>query len=794
MSDDQSTLDPTPDPSGGAEGKDFIPPASSPARMPKQIGKFRIKKLIATGGMGAVYQGVQEQPRRTVAIKLMKSGVTSKSALRRFEYESQLLARLKHPGIAAVYDAGTHEAHDGAVPYFVMEYIAGAKRITDYVRDKNLSTRERLKLFTEAADAIHHGHTKGIIHRDLKPDNVLVDSFGKVKVIDFGVARATDSDMAVTTLQTDIGQLIGTVQYMSPEQVEAEPDNLDTRSDVYSLGVILYEMLCGKLPYDVSKMKLYDATRVVREQEALKLSTVDTALRGDVETIVAKALEKDRDRRYQSAENLAADIQRYLHDEPITARPPSLTYQVRVFTRRNKALMTGVAAVFGALLLGLAGMSYLYVDTNLARRDAETARASEAAQRQLAEENAASVQAVSDFLLTQILDAADPETGADSNIKLIDALDQASANIGDQFIGIPLVEASIRFKLGRIYRQIGEYTIALSHLERSLHLYQTNLGEESLKTLEIIPEIRWVHFNQGQYDKNLPLLHHWLPIARHALGEHHHITIDLIRSLGWHHVNKGEYRQAHNLFEEANRLITSNNNPDPFLQWWVNSGLAWSHFYMGRYTQSEGMFRENLILSTSMYPTYPEHSLILKTKAWLGMNLTRQRKLTEARGLLENSTAVLERNLGLKSFNTLQGLNELGYCYLLEGRLQEAEDTLTRSRAGCEQSLGLENEETLDCLGYLAEVYAAQGRHDEAIALHESTLATRRRFLGAGHHDILDSMHWLARVYHAAGREDEARKLFDEAYAFHKKDLGDEHPKTREMTEELTTLFNQSAP
>ncbi|MHC4995740.1 MAG: WD40 domain-containing protein [Planctomycetota bacterium] len=386
MSDEQPTLDPTRDgdePSGdnhhhGDESTPFIPPKDSPARMPKQIGKFRIKKLIATGGMGAIYQGMQEQPRRTVAIKLMKSGVTSKSALRRFEYESQLLARLRHPGIAEVYDAGTHEAHDGAVPYFVMEYITGAKRITEYVRDKGLSTHERLELFLEVARAVHHGHTKGIIHRDLKPDNILVDSHGRVKVIDFGVARATDSDLAVTTLQTDIGQLIGTVQYMSPEQVEAEPDDLDTRSDVYSLGVVLYETLCGKLPYDVSKMKVYDATRVVREKEAMKLSTIDSALRGDVETIVAKSLEKDRDRRYQSALELAKDIEHYLRDEPISARPPSLTYQVRVFARRNKGVVTGVAAVFGALLLGLAGMSYLYVDTNRARN-------AEAAQREIAD-------------------------------------------------------------------------------------------------------------------------------------------------------------------------------------------------------------------------------------------------------------------------------------------------------------------------------------------------------------------------------------------------------------------------
>jgi serine/threonine protein kinase len=219
MTRDDDQLDPTID-SGKAGNDEVPPPAAFPlpqSRPPKQIGNFRIKKLIATGGMGAVYLGIQDQPRRTVAIKLMKRGVTSKSALRRFEYESQLLARLRHPGIAEVYDAGTHESHEESVPYFVMEYIAGAKRLTDYVRDKKLGTRERLELFLQVVQAVHHGHTKGVIHRDLKPDNILVDSFGKVKVIDFGVARATDSDMALTTMQTDIGQLIGTLQYMSPE-------------------------------------------------------------------------------------------------------------------------------------------------------------------------------------------------------------------------------------------------------------------------------------------------------------------------------------------------------------------------------------------------------------------------------------------------------------------------------------------------------------------------------------------------------------------------------------------------
>ena len=191
------------------------------ANLPRNIGHFTIKERIASGGMGTVYKAVQEQPRRSVAIKVMKHGVTSRSALRRFEYEAQLLARLRHPYIAQVYEAGTHDDGSGPVPFFAMEYIPNAKPITKYAEDKKLGTRERLDLFARVCDAVHHGHQRGIIHRDLKPSNILVDSHGQPRIIDFGVARATDSDMARTTLQTDLGQLIGTLQYMSPEQCEA---------------------------------------------------------------------------------------------------------------------------------------------------------------------------------------------------------------------------------------------------------------------------------------------------------------------------------------------------------------------------------------------------------------------------------------------------------------------------------------------------------------------------------------------------------------------------------------------
>ncbi|MEE2912788.1 MAG: serine/threonine-protein kinase, partial [Planctomycetota bacterium] len=256
-----------------------------------KIGSCTIKKIIGSGGMGSVYEAMQEQPRRRVALKVMKRGITSRSATRRFEFESQTLARLQHPGVAQVFEAGTHDDGSGGVPYFVMEYIPNAKTITEYANDKNLSTKERLALFARVCDAVQHGHLKGIVHRDLKPQNILVDSSGQPKVIDFGVARSTDSDLAVTTLQTDVGQLIGTLQYMSPEQCDADPSDIDVRSDIYALGVILYELLIGRLPYDLQKKAIHEAVRIVREVDPTKLSTVDRLLRGDIETIAMKALE-----------------------------------------------------------------------------------------------------------------------------------------------------------------------------------------------------------------------------------------------------------------------------------------------------------------------------------------------------------------------------------------------------------------------------------------------------------------------------------------------------------------------
>ncbi len=326
----------------------------------RRIGQYHLKRAIASGGMGTVYEAVQEQPRRVVALKVMRAGIASKSALRRFRYESQILARLRHPNIAQVYEAGTHVAPDlGAerpgegVPFFAMEYIPNARAITDYAREKKLETMERLRLFGQVTTAVHHGHQKGIIHRDLKPGNILVDSDGQAKIIDFGVARATDSDMAVTTLQTDVGQLLGTLQYMSPEQFDADPQALDVRSDIYALGVVLYELLCEQLPYNMSGAAIPEAARIIREQPPTRLSSVSRMLRGDIETITLKALEKDRTRRYQSADELGAEILRYLEGEPIYARPASVWYRLRKRARKQRSRIAVVFAVTLAALIAV---------------------------------------------------------------------------------------------------------------------------------------------------------------------------------------------------------------------------------------------------------------------------------------------------------------------------------------------------------------------------------------------------------------------------------------------------------
>jgi WD40 repeat protein len=328
--------------------------------------------------MGAVYEAEQDHPRRTVALKLIKAGFASTDLLWRFELECEALGRLQHPGIAQIYEAGTSDTGDGPQPYFAMEFIRG-QTLMEYADTHQLSTRERLEIVARVCEAVHHAHQRGLIHRDLKPGNILVDETGQPKVLDFGVARITDSDRQ-TTQRTGFGELVGTLAYMSPEQVLADPLELDTRSDVYSLGVILYELLSARLPLSPGR-QMYEALEAIRDKEPAPLSSIDRNYRGDIETIAAKALDKDKSRRYSSAAELAADIQRYLRDEPIIARPPSATYQLQKFARRHKGLVGSVATIFVVLIAGVVTSAWLALAASRERDRALRAEAAAAIER-----------------------------------------------------------------------------------------------------------------------------------------------------------------------------------------------------------------------------------------------------------------------------------------------------------------------------------------------------------------------------------------------------------------------------
>ncbi len=309
------------------------------------IGSYRVTRVIGAGGMGTVFEAVQEQPRRTVALKVIRPEVSSPATLRRFEREVEVLGRLQHPGIARIYEAGTAVTPFGEHPYFAMELVIG-ESIKQHADSRALSTRERLGLVSRVCDAVQHAHERGVVHRDLKPGNILVDESGNPKILDFGVARATDANRRTLTLATGVGEILGTIAYMSPEQVQGGPDGVDARCDVYALGVIAYELLTGRLPYDVVGKPVPEAARIVRDEDPTPPSTIDKSLRGDLETILTKALAKDRTERYASAASLGADIERYLADEPIVARPPTTLYQLGKFAQRNRALVGGIVAVF----------------------------------------------------------------------------------------------------------------------------------------------------------------------------------------------------------------------------------------------------------------------------------------------------------------------------------------------------------------------------------------------------------------------------------------------------------------
>lgn len=357
-------------------------------KLPEFIGGYRVLRVIASGGMGTVYEAEQESPRRTVALKVMDRGLASPGARRRFGFEAEALALLRHPGIAQIYEAVAPGEDATGTPWFAMEHVPGAETLTDYANAEGLDLHARLSLFAEVCDAVQHGHSKGVIHRDLKPANILVNEDGRPKVIDFGVARLAHPTHG-TAGETQVGQLVGTLGSMAPEQLLGSPDAIDIRADVYALGTVLYELLARRPPWVVIHKPVLEATRLVLETEPRRLTSVDAKLPLDAEVIVATAMARDRERRYASAAALADDVRRLIGGRPIAARPPSLAYLLSRFAARHRLLVGAAALVLVALVTSTVVSLRFAWEAERQANAAELARAEEAEARSAAEQDRA---------------------------------------------------------------------------------------------------------------------------------------------------------------------------------------------------------------------------------------------------------------------------------------------------------------------------------------------------------------------------------------------------------------------
>ncbi len=708
--------------------------------IPAQIGRYRILRKLDEGGMGTVYQAEQDKPRRVVALKVIRPGRMSAQHLRRFEHESQILGRLQHPGIAQIYEAGTADNGAGLQPFFAMEYIADAKPITEYAATKKLGTRERMELVARSCDAVQHAHQKGVIHRDLKPDNILVDPSGQPKILDFGVAKATESDIQATTMHTDVGQLVGTLSYMSPEQVIADPLELDVRSDVYALGVVLYELLSQRMPYDVSGKPIHEAARMIREQEPTRLSVVSKVFRGDVETVVAKALEKDKTRRYQSAGELAADIRRYLASEPIVARPASTFYQVRKFAQRNQAFVIAVAVVFVVMLSATGVSAWLAVRATRAERITKQERDRAQIETVKAEQTTKVVQ--------RILGGIDPYQAEGLDTTLLQRiLKQAEARIGTELADQPEVEAAIRLTLGRAYRELASFDLSEQNLRRADELLTKQRGDRDRQTLDARTALLALLERMGRHQECVDSGRAVVETCRTALGEDAPETLDAMTRLGACLLRVGRYPESETCFRKA---------------------LAGQREHLG-----------------------PEAGETLVTMGALAQTLKYEQKFVEAEKLAQTVYDVRRRTLGDDAPVVYESMHRLAAVWQGMKKYEQAEDYYRKALDGMSRLIGPERQATLTMRNNLGALLSDMERHSEAEVIYRENLQMRRRALGPDHPETHYSIQNVGDSLRMQGRLDEAEPFLREALEGRLRTLGPDHVETILSHTNLATLLSE---
>jgi tetratricopeptide (TPR) repeat protein len=680
---------------------------------------------------------------------------------------------LRHPGIAQVFEAGTHHEDGEDTPFFVMEYIPGALCVTEYARKHDLSIRDRMKLFLQVCDAVQHGHLKGIVHRDLKPGNILVSSNGKLKIIDFGVARSTDSDLAVTTQQTDIGQILGTVQYMSPEQCEADPNDIDTRSDVYALGVVLHELLTGQLPYDIGTAQLHEAIRIVREQMPARLSSVDRRLKGDLEVITGKAMEKERRRRYQTASALSEDIGHWLDDEPINAKAPCAMDTLVRFARRHTATAAAIGAVFIILIAAVAAITTVAIDANEQRLAAQAAQTEEQDQREQAE-------AVKDFL-TSMIASIDPATAGNMDKELlVHTLTQAANRVSTNFANQPLLEAELRGTIGESYHTLGMYGDANEHLERAVSLLEASGDSNSPLLLRFLLRKARNIRSTGKYELGLGLAQEHLDRAIDA-GMPELYIAKAYQTVAMMCIDPLEFDRAHTALNAARELYKRHPNSKQYVTFlFITSQLVGQQGSLKRAAQWAQK-------ALDAYESLPNKDPVMEADLLyhLAICLSYEERYEESLIALNDVLSIHQEMLGNTHPQSLEVMGTLGAIYAIMGELDKAEPCFRQVYEAQLETLGSEHHNTLVSMGNLGMLLKDQDKLDASEAVLEPALAITLRVYGEDHSATQHRRRFLAQLRMRQGQSAEAVELLTLATAAMKNAFGPSHRLSLEFQEEL---------
>lgn len=756
----------------GVDGANAIPNGES-TPLPESVGGYRIEQVIGEGGFGVVYLAIQENPKRTVALKVIRPGLATPQMLRRFEYEAQVLGLLTHPGIAQIYEAGTEDTGHGVRAFFAMEYIRG-QRLDHYAKSKALTAESRLDLIARVCDAVQYAHQKGVVHRDLKPQNILVDDSGNPKILDFGVSRATDTDIYTTTLQTTAGQLIGTLPYMSPEQVSGDPREVDTRSDVYAVGVILYQLLTGKLPHDLASRSIPEAAQVIRDEQPSRLSSYSKAFRGDVDTIVLKSMEKDKSLRYQSAADLAADIRRHLRGEPIEAKRSSGWYVLQKKLRRYKVAATiSFVGVF-LLLLASIGLFVLYdrsvEQAEIARKERDSAtQAREEAERETRRARAEEQRAnsVRNFIL-RTLQSADPRSsrGADRTVR--EVLDAVSEWLDESFRDDPRIEATLRETVGQTYLGLGLIDKAELHIMKALALRENMTDGPAVEYADALQVYGTIRSKQGHHAECLKALNEALAIYEENLPADGPKIGSVLMNIGSTRIELNELDGVEELMTRAVE-IARHAPPIDGPQEHEDSDLAAALSALGKMkyakrdmTAAESYFREAIDLVEQKLGA--DHPMLAPLYNNVAGMLDMQNRTDEGLEFSKKSLELARRTLGPKHVDVSHPLCSVGQSLVRLDRHAEAEpcfrEALDIRRAGLEPGHPLFGQ----VLSGLGRSLVGQQKAAEAEPILREALAIRMNTSPPGDYGIGYTGGILGECLLQLKKLDEAERTLQSAY------------------------------